>query len=184
MNHPSPQRLTVEEFIVWAMAQPRGRYELEDGRIIEMSPERVGHIKAKLRVIKALEASILKSPHDLFALTDGATVRINPFTAYEPDALVYRGPELPDSAIEVPNPVLVVEVLSPSTSRRDTVEKAENYFKVASVEAYLVVDPGTRSVQVHQREGANVLSDALKDGPIELVTLGLRLMTRDLLPKP
>ena len=175
--------MTVEEFIDWAIAQPKGRFELEDGRIVEMSPERVGHIKAKLRVIKALERAIESSGADLFALTDGATVRINSHTAYEPDALVYRGPELPDAAVEVPNPVLVVEVLSPSTSRRDTVVKAENYFKCSSVEAYLIVDWDAKVVQVHRRAGDGVLSDAIRDGAIELDALGLRLNAIDLLAK-
>ena len=37
--------------------------------------------------------------------------------AHGPDALVYSGPELPDDANEVPNPVIVVEVASPSTRK-------------------------------------------------------------------
>jgi Uma2 family endonuclease len=36
-------RMTVDEFIDWAAAQPGGRYELLDGKVYAMSPERVGH---------------------------------------------------------------------------------------------------------------------------------------------
>ena len=44
------------------------------------------------------------------------TVRIDETTAYEPDAQVYCGQKLsPAAAIEVPEPVIVAEVLSPSS---------------------------------------------------------------------
>ena len=35
---------------------------------------------------------------------------------YEPDAVVHCGAKLPDDTIAVPDPIIVVEVLSPSTS--------------------------------------------------------------------
>ena len=46
-------------------------------------------------------------------------VRIDETTAYEPDALVYCGEKLSPSAIEVPEPVIVVEVLLPSSRQVD-----------------------------------------------------------------
>ena len=63
------------------------------------------------------------------ALPDGMTVRIDDVTAYEPDALVYCGTKLPPSAVEVPNPVIVVEVLSPSTRHIDLSAKLADYFR-------------------------------------------------------
>jgi Uma2 family endonuclease len=54
---------------------------------------------------------------------DGATLRVSKWTAYEPDALVYCGPQKPGSAIEVPDPVIVVEVLSPGTRHIDNAAK-------------------------------------------------------------
>ena len=41
----------------------------------------------------------------------GMTVEVD--TDYEPDAVVNCGPPIPDDAIAAPNPVIVVEVLSP-----------------------------------------------------------------------
>jgi len=38
------KRMTVDEFIPWAMAQPRGRYELVNGEVFMMSPERAAHV--------------------------------------------------------------------------------------------------------------------------------------------
>ena len=37
-----PGRMTVDEFLAWAMAQPEGRFELVDGRVVAMAPERAG----------------------------------------------------------------------------------------------------------------------------------------------
>jgi Uma2 family endonuclease len=62
-------------------------------------------------------------------------VRIDETTAHEPDAVVYCGPRLPASAIEVPNPVIVVEVLSSSSRHIDAQIKLAGYFRLPSVVA-------------------------------------------------
>ncbi|MGO9171122.1 MAG: hypothetical protein ACLP7P_04045 [Rhodomicrobium sp.] len=57
-----------------------------------------------------------------------------------PGALVHCG-DLPAlNALEVPNPVIVVEVLSPSSMRRDLTRKVAGYFKVESIRHYLIAD--------------------------------------------
>lgn len=41
--------MTADEFIAWAIRQPRRpRYELVDGEIVTMLPERAGHARTKL----------------------------------------------------------------------------------------------------------------------------------------
>ena len=59
------------------------------------------------------------------------TVRIDETTAYEPDAVVYSGEKIARSAVEVPNPLIVVEVLSPSTRQVDVSIKLAGYFRAA-----------------------------------------------------
>lgn len=71
---------------------------------------------------------------------------------HDPDALVYCGPELPDDAIEVPNPVILVEVASPSTRKFDDTAKLSGYFSLASVQHYLIVDPEGPPVIHHHRQ--------------------------------
>ena len=51
------------------------------------------------------------------AAPDGMTVEIDDDTDYEPDALVNCGDPIPDEATAAPNPVVVVEVLSPRTAK-------------------------------------------------------------------
>ena len=71
----------------------------------------------------------------------------------EPDALVYCGTKLSPSAIEVPHPVVVVEVLSPSTRHIDLSAKLADYFRLASVAHYLIVDSEKPRI-IHHARGA------------------------------
>lgn len=53
----------------------------------------------------------------------------------------------------IPNPVVVVEVLSPSSKRIDTSVKVDGYFRVPSVAHYLVFRADRPEV-LHWRRGA------------------------------
>src|SRR5215510_9894733 len=129
-------RMTVDQFLAWADGQP-GRYELHNGAIHAMSPESAGHADVKFAVQTALAAGIRVHRLPCHMLPDGMTVRVDDVTAYEPDALIYCGEKLASNSIVVPNPVVVVEVLSPSTRRTDAFAKLAAYFRLPGVEHYL-----------------------------------------------
>ena len=80
------------------------------------------------------------------------TVRITGRTAFEPDALVVCPPPTDLQTMEIPNPVIVVEVLSPSTAADDHGLKLDGYFSLPSVQHYLILDPDRR-VMIHHRRG-------------------------------
>lgn len=145
------QRMTVDEFLAWAEDQP-GRYELFNGVAYAMAPERAVHAETKFAVTKALEAAIGKAGLPYWTLPDGMSVRIDKNTAYEPDALVYCGERLPEDAVEVSAPIIVVEVLSPSTRRVDAAAKLAGYFNLQSLWHYLIIDPDKRVI-IHHRRG-------------------------------
>jgi Uma2 family endonuclease len=153
--------MTVDEFLPWAEAQERGRYELHEGEVIAMSPERAAHWKVKFNAAIALRQAIQLASLNCHAVPDGATVRISQRTAFEPDALVYCGEEVPGNSLEVPNPVIVVEVLSPGTQMTDLRDKLRGYFTVASVHHYLIVDPEKQMVIHHARGQGDVLQTRL-----------------------
>jgi Uma2 family endonuclease len=168
-------RMTVDEFLVWAEGRP-GRYELEAGEVVAMAPERTRHLVAKGDAYLALRRSVERARVPCFALPDGATVRIDRHTSFEPDALVYCGPRLPDDAIEVPEPVIVVEILSPSTAHRDIGAKLAGYFRLPSVRHYLIVDPDRRLL-IHQARGEGDLlaTRIVSEGPLVLRPPGIEL---------
>jgi Uma2 family endonuclease len=109
-------------------------------------------------------------------LPDGMTVRIDKETAHEPDALVYCGAKLSSDAVEVPSPVIVVEVLSPSTRHIDASAKLAGYFKVPSVRHYLIVDPERRLVIQHSRGAGDLIGTRIFNrGTLDLAPPGITL---------
>ena len=72
--------------------------------------------------------------------------------AYLPDAMVACGPTPPDDARYLDDPSLVVEVLSPSTTRTDPTEKRVAYQEIPTLRAYLVVETEWRAVHRHWRD--------------------------------
>jgi Uma2 family endonuclease len=180
MNVLTKPRMNVDEYLAWAEGRP-GRYELFRGEVFAMSPETVGHAETKAAVHAALMAGIRKRRVPCYVLPDGATVRIDDTTAYEPDALVYCGQKLAPSTIEVPNPVIIVEVLSPSTRQVDVTLKLAGYFRLPSVAHYLIVDPTQPSVIHHSRgTGDTILTRIVTEGVIALDPPGLELALSDI----
>ena len=168
-------KMTVDEFLAWAESQP-GRYELFNGVVYAMAPERAVHAETKFAVTKALEAGLGKAGLACWALPDGMTVRVDQDTAYEPDALVYCGDQLPEDAVEVPTPVIVVEVLSPITRHVDAAAKLAGYFSLPSLWHYLIIDPDKRIV-IHHRRGRDddIITRIVREQTLRLEPPGLEL---------
>lgn len=176
--------MDVDEFIAWALDRP-GRYELEYGQVIAMSPERTRHAEAKAACYGALSAAIRAAGVACRVMPDGMTVRIARDRAYEPDALVYCGPRLPGNAVEVPAPVIVVEVLSPSTGARDVSAKLDGYFRVPSVAHYLIVDADHRALVHHARdEGDLIRTRILSGGVLRLDPPGIEVEVTGMFAEP
>jgi len=167
-----PQRLSREEFRRWAEGQT-GRYERIAGEPVAMSPERVQHVRIKSRVWAALDRAITTAGLDCEALGDGVTVEVDADTDYEPDAVVNCGPPVPPDAVSATNPVIVVEVLSPRTEAIDTSDKLADYFRVASIQHYLIVSARRREIIHHRRDGEAIVSRVANLGSIHLDPPGI-----------
>jgi Uma2 family endonuclease len=171
-----PQRLTRAEYRAWAAAQPRGRFERHSGVVVAMAPERAvhAHLKAAMWLLlrQAIQANRL--PCEVFP--DGMGVEIDADDDFEPDAIVRCGGErLADDATKVPDPLIVVEVLSPSTSATDRTTKLEKYFRLPSVQHYLIVWVDRHRVVHHHRAGGGIATTAHTEGTIMLDPPGMSL---------
>jgi Uma2 family endonuclease len=175
--------MTVDDFLLWSQNQ-QGRYELYCGQVYAMSPERTIHGETKFAVQQELQRAIKTARLPCHMLPDGMTVRVGLDTAHEPDALVYCGDKLPAEDVEVRNPVIVVEVLSPSTRYIDASAKLEGYFRLASVKHYLIINPGKRPVILHSRQSnGSILTSMIGKGKIPLSPPGLQISVAKLFPK-
>jgi len=176
MTEPAAKPMTASAFIDWAMAQPTGRYELVAGEVVAMSPERVGHARVKFAAARAMDRAVHDAGLACEVFPDGVSVVIDDATVYEPDALLRCGEPLDQDMIRISDPVVVVEVLSPSTRAADLGGKLDGYFRLASVRHYLIVKTATRSVIHHWRDDAGDLRTAiLTGGALTLDPPGLRL---------
>ena len=174
--------MTVDEFFGWAEGR-EGRWELFDGRPIAMSPERVAHLETKAAALIALKGAIAKAGASCHALPDGATVRISARTAFEPDATVYCGPRLAPATLEIPEPIIVVEVLSEGTAARDHGVKLADYFSLPSLVHYLILDADRRTAIHHKRgQGEVIETRILTEGSLRLDPPGLELAVAELFP--
>jgi Uma2 family endonuclease len=95
------------------------------------------------------------------------------------------GPKLPPAAVEVTNPVIVVEVLSPSTRRIDLSVKLADYFRVLAIAHYLIVYPEKPRIIHHARVAQNtILTRIVNEGSIDLDPPGIELVMADVYPTP
>lgn len=173
-------RMTVDEYLTWAEAHP-GRYELYKGEVFPKGAECVGQVEIKGAIYVVFSAAVRQCKKPCEMLADGMTVRIDETTAYEPDALIYSGPRLPQSAVEVRNPVVVVEIVSAFTRQFDASIKLAGYFRLPSVAHYLIVDAGEPSI-LHYSRGADreIRTRVVTEGVIRLDPPGLQIALADI----
>lgn len=174
-------RMTVEGYLAWLDAQPgQKRYELVAGEPVAMAPERAGNARLKARLWQALAAAIAARGLPCEAFPDGMAVQIDADTVYEPDALVRCGPRLPDEAVLVHDPVIVVEVLSRSTAGRDAGAKLDDHFRLLGLVHYLLVKTERPCVIHHRRgdgdgDGDAITTRIVTAGTIDLDPPGIAL---------
>ena len=172
MANAAENDLDVDTFLRWAEGR-QGRWELREGQPVLMSPERAAHALTKYAAQESLKAAIQRAGLPCRMFPDGMTVRIGARTAFEPDALVVCPSPLDLHTMEIPNPIVVVEVLSPSTAADDHGVKLDGYFSLPSVEHYLTINPDRR-VMIHHKRGADAIETRiLRDGLVRFDPPGL-----------
>lgn len=124
------------------------RYELVDGVLVVTPAPGLSHQTVALRLAAALEAA---RPSELRVLTAPFDVVLDSDTVVQPDVLVARRADLTARDLPVP-PLLVVEVLSPSTRRIDLTLKRSRY-ESAGVESYWVIDPDEPTLVAWELQG-------------------------------
>ncbi len=95
--------------------------------------------------------------------------------------MVHCGAKLPDDAIAVPDPVIIVEVLSPNTSATDRAWKLQEYFRLPSLRHYLIVWADKQQVAQHRRGDDGVIDTrAVMSGEIRLSPPGITISVEDI----
>jgi Uma2 family endonuclease len=168
--------MTREEFQVWADQQSSGRFERIDGIVVAMVPERASHNRRKGSVRDALRRAVRRAgltSCEVFG--DGMTVQVEN-SDFEPDALLRCGPLLPGDSTKVSDPLVLVEVLSPDSGTRDRATKLRAYFKLPSLQHYLIVWPDEQRIVRHSRvPNDQVATQIFVSGEIRLDPPGITI---------
>jgi Uma2 family endonuclease len=120
-----------------AMPDDGRRYELLDGAVVMSAAPNNRHQGIVNRLIVALNAAASANVRVRTAPFD---VVLSDHTVVEPDVLVARARDLDEAGLSGP-PLLAIEVLSPSSRRRDLGIKRDLYAE-SGCPSYWVVDPG------------------------------------------
>ena len=148
-----------------------------------MAPEYWVHARLKARIWRALDRQITEAGLPCQAVPNGMALEIYEGTNYElvdPDALVNCGPPMPDDAVAAPNPVIVVEVLSPGTASRDAGGKLADYFRVASIRALSAGATEPSRGHPSPPHGERIETSIVRKDTIVLDPPGLRLAIEEI----
>ncbi len=172
--------MTAEEFAVWAEARPEKRWELFDGVPALQQSQSWGHAHFKFRIAQALDSAIVKSGLKLFLGLDGIVVKAGPKTAFVPDVVIFTG-AMDYQDVITPDPIIAVEVLSPSTQRKDFTTKLRGYFDVPTIKHYLIVNWEDREIIHHYRSGEGLAKPYIvRDGLLKLDPPGMEIALADI----
>ena len=162
---------TVEEFDRWNAEQPE-RWEFIGGVPVMMAPASLPHTIIKGNIFRAVANKL--QGRRCRAYVDGAEVKGHKLVAI-PDVVVEcRPPNLRSPTLA--EPVVLVEVTSPSTLRDANARKWESYCPIPSVQHYLVVSQERRFLTLHTRTGPSSFQETVhREGQIELPAIGVTL---------
>lgn len=170
-------RMDVAEYRAWVEAKPdEGRWELLDGVPVPMSPTSGRHQRIVANLVRRLdalaEARGCSAPG--LAILSAAMDDFAPM----PDIVVPCGPLPRDGYTR--DPLLVAEVLSPSTMSNDRGRKTDFFRTVASLQTFPIVYQDETRVEVWRRDAAWSKQVLGLDATIDLPELGGTLAVSDI----
>lgn len=169
-------RLSADEFLAWESTQPE-RHEFVQGEVFAMAggEDRNNTVAGNLYI--ALRQHLRGSPCRVFASDVKLRVEAADCFFY-PDVMVTCSAADAASRLVKHAPVLVVEVLSPSTEAFDRGAKFAAYRQLPSLAEYLLVDPNQRRCDLFRKgadDGLWVLHPTGPDEALQLASVGLDL---------
>ncbi len=143
------QPVTLAEFLAWEERQPL-RYEFDGVGPVAMTGGTAGHAAIQANLAIAIGGRLRGGPCRFF----GSDLKIK--TADDhiryPDGVVVCS-SVDRAATIVHDPVVIFEVLSPSTAGTDRIAKAREYQATPSVSRYVMLEQDRIGATVYARSG-------------------------------
>jgi Uma2 family endonuclease len=174
----TPQRsalLSVEDYLAGEQ-QSEIKHEYVAGHVYAMVGTSTAHNLIAGNLYAALHAHLKGKPCRVFM----ADLKVHVAAAdafYYPDIVVScHAPDRQPANYVLTQPLLIVEVLSPSTERIDRGEKLHNYRTLESLREYVLVSQDSHEMEIHRRGGTGwVRGRFAGDDRFMLETVGLEL---------
>lgn len=157
MASHAPRRMTLPEFLEWDDGTDR-RYQLIDGVPFMMAPSLEAHGELTLSLGAEIR-SRLRQPCRVVGEA-GIQIPDRADTFYVADLAVTCAPRGPGRRMVI-EPVLVVEVFSPSTTGFDRLRKVADHRTVPSVQEILIVFSDERRVEIQRRSASGWMVEDL-----------------------
>ena len=142
--------MTVEEYFAFDDASEI-RHEYIDGELYPMDGGTLEHARIIPNTTIALGNRLRQS--DCFVVSSAMRIAINPTRYRYADLCVVCGEAERDYAKHsLLNPILAVEVTSPSSMRTDHVAKRDDYARIPSLRDYLILDQYQPLAELHTRQ--------------------------------
>lgn len=156
------------------------RYEYVAGEVFAMAGGSENHALIGLSVGAALLAALRGKPCRVYGADMKLYVRESDHYCYPDVQVLCENGMRQDRYVE--NPVVIVEVLSPSTESWDRGGKFQHYRSIAALQYYLLVDQERRHVELFERESGNAWRLTEYDeaeSSVPLAKLGIALALED-----
>jgi Uma2 family endonuclease len=150
--------MTVSEFLAWEKRQEL-RWEFDGIAPIAMTGGTAAHSAIERNLIAALTNRLRGKPCQ--AYTANLKIAVAGSIRY-PDAFVVCSP-IPGATQVVDAPVVVFEVLSPSTGRTDRIIKNREYRDTQSIRRYVILEQDQQAATVFERVGDDWIGHLLVD---------------------
>ncbi len=169
MAEPAIRAMTVDEFLGWEDGTDT-RYELVGGFVYPMAPPMPAHGRLAARLAGLLD-SALRPRRPCAVQSEVGIVRPESNdTCYVADLAVTCEPLRPDDRL-IRDPILIVEIQSPSTAAFDHHTKVADYRQIPSVKEILLIDSTTIFAEILRRDGERWITE-LVQGPNAVLSLG------------
>ncbi|NWJ48745.1 MAG: Uma2 family endonuclease [Chloroflexi bacterium] len=160
MVQPARQNYTPEEYLRLEESSLE-KHEFYKGDIFLMAGATESHNLIAANAIIELGSGLRGKPCKVYSSDMRIQVQSNGLYTYADVSVVCGQVEFATSRTDtITNPILIIEVLSPSTEKYDRSQKFELYRALTSLENYLVIDQARIYVEYHRRvEGTKWLME-------------------------
>ena len=150
MTEPAIRHMTFEEFSRWDDGTDM-RYELIDGFPVAMAPPAEAHRILAVRLVSCIDAALAGRRPCNAQIEPGVVRPDRADSYYVPDIAVTCEPN-ESGPQAVVDPILIVEILSPSTKRTDRRLELPAYQTVESVREIMLIDADSHHGELYRRE--------------------------------